>query len=436
MKFMAHSKREKLTTEDINSALRLRNVEALYGYSTRDPLRFVRVAGQKDLFYVEDQELDFNELFSTTPLGSNPLLKMPKCPRQISLQVHWLAVQGVQPQVPQNPNFTTTSSEVSEPSAKKTSEDEAAVVSATTVVSSEGDVEVKQTVKHVLSKEQQLYYKKITDAVLAVKQGTSSDHEELLHAALTSLSTDPGIHQLLPYFTKFIATHVTNNLRQLRLLRALMQMIEAMLKSSYLHLEPYLHQLMPAMLTCLVGKRLCESPTENHWELRDFAAQLVARICRRYGKEYRDLQPRITKTLLHAFLDPVKPLTTHYGAIVGLGKMGPLVVQSLLLPNMVAYLNLLLPELTAANPIKRLEANKCYGALLNVAGGYFAYAMDLSATTSSLKSKTNKDAETDKKTVHELLPDFAHYYKQLYDIFGEALLPYLKQNREVLSTIL
>lgn len=72
----------------------------------------------------------------------------------------------------------------------------------------------------------------------------------------------------------------------------------------------------------------------------------------------------------------------------------------------------------------------------NVAGGYFAYAMDLSATTSSLKSKTNKDAETDKKTVHELLPDFAHYYKQLYDIFGEALLPYLKQNREVLSTIL
>lgn len=56
----------------------------------------MRVAGQKDLFYVEDQELDFNELFSTTPLGSNPLLKMPKCPRQISLQVHWLAVQGVQ----------------------------------------------------------------------------------------------------------------------------------------------------------------------------------------------------------------------------------------------------------------------------------------------------------------------------------------------------
>ncbi len=266
--------------------------------------------------------------------------------------------------MPQNPNFTTTSSEVSEPSVKKSSEDEAAVVSATTVVSSEGDVEVKQTVKHVLSKEQQLYYKKITDAVLAVKQGASSDHEELLHAALTSLSTDPGIHQLLPYFTKFIATNVTNNLRQLRLLRALMQMIEAMLKSSYLHLEPYLHQLMPAMLTCLVGKRLCESPTENHWELRDFAAQLVARICRRYGKEYRDLQPRITKTLLHAFLDPVKPLTTHYGAIVGLGKMGPLVVQSLLLPNMVAYLNLLLPELTAANPIKRLEANKCYGALL------------------------------------------------------------------------
>lgn len=73
-----------------------------------------------------------------------------------------------------------------------------------------------------------------------------------------------------------------------------------------------------------------------------------------------------------------------------------------------------------------------------MAGSYFAYATELSASTSSLKAKTSRESDERKteRTVHELLPDFAHYYKQLYDIFGEALLPYLKQNREVLSTLL
>ena len=27
-------------------------------------------------------------------------------------------------------------------------------------------------------------------------------------------------------------------------------------------------QLMPALLTCIVGKRLCDSPLEDHWGLR------------------------------------------------------------------------------------------------------------------------------------------------------------------------
>ena len=86
-KFSRHSKRTTLTTEDINNALRLRNVEVgnflplvdawcgskvisavqfrtlatlylslqpLYGFGGKDPARFVRAAGHADLFYVQD----------------------------------------------------------------------------------------------------------------------------------------------------------------------------------------------------------------------------------------------------------------------------------------------------------------------------------------------------------------------------------------------
>lgn len=41
-----------------------------------------------------------------------------------------------------------------------------------------------------------------------------------------------------------------------------------------------LHQLMPAVITCLVGKPLCADPaTEDHWSLRELAAGIIGTIC-------------------------------------------------------------------------------------------------------------------------------------------------------------
>lgn len=51
-----------------------------------------------------------------------------------------------------------------------------------------------------------------------------------------------------------------------------------------------------------------------HWQaLRRRAAGLVAAACRRFGGAYENLQPRVTRQLLRALLDPARPLTTHYG---------------------------------------------------------------------------------------------------------------------------
>lgn len=43
-----------------------------------------------------------------------------------------------------------------------------------------------------------------------------------------------------------------------------------------------LHQLMPSVVTCLVARRLGNRFADNHWELRDFTANLVASICKRW----------------------------------------------------------------------------------------------------------------------------------------------------------
>ena len=86
----------------------------------------------------------------------------------------------------------------------------------------------------------------------------------------------------------------------------------------------------------------------------------------KYGDAYTTLQPRVAKTLLRAFLDPLKPLATHYGAIHGLMALGKHALQMLLLPNVKTYVKLLEPQMRQdpANPTRAADARRCYTALL------------------------------------------------------------------------
>ena len=122
--------------------------------------------------------------------------------------------------------------------------------------------------------------------------------------------------------------------------------------------------MMPSLLTCLIGKKLCEENTQDHWSLRDFVSDSISLICKKYGEMYKTLQPRIAKTLVQAITDNSKPLTTQYGAIIGITSLGPELIELLLLPNFTSFHKKLESELETTDEVKKLEARKCFTALL------------------------------------------------------------------------
>lgn len=342
IKCMHHSKRTTLTSEDVDTALRLRNVEPIYGFGSGDTLKFKRAPRHKDLFYINDKDVEFKDVIET-PLS--------KTPQDATVVAHWLAIEGVQPAIPENAPFEAP---VISSDNKKSDYKEDGI-----------SVDVKYPVKHVLSRELQLYFEKITE--LTVGRSDSI----LFKEALLSLATDSGLHPLVPYFTYFIADEVMRNLKNFHLLFALMRLVWSLLQNPHLHIEPYLHQLMPSIMTCVIAKRLGNKFSDNHWELRNFTSNLVSLICHRYGHAYHTLQPRVAKTLLHTFLDPMKTLPQHYGAIRALGDLGPNVVRLIVVPNLEMYLQLIEPEMqleNQKNEMKRHEAWRVYGALLRAAG--------------------------------------------------------------------
>ncbi|BAE61596.1 transcription initiation factor TFIID complex subunit [Aspergillus flavus] len=349
LKFMRHSRRTLLTTQDIAQALRVLDVEPLYGYESTRPLRFgeASLGPGQPLFYVEDEEVDFEKLINAP---------LPKVPREISFTAHWLAVEGVQPSIPQNP--TSADSRNLELMSKGPNAN-----STLAAMSGSGNVAVKPLVKHVLSKELQLYFEKVCNAFL------DESSEEYRTSAYSSLREDPGLHQLVPYFVQFISEKVTHGLKDIFVLTQVMRMAEALVQNKSLYVDPYVASLVPPILTSLIGRQLGgNADLSEQFALRELAASLLGLIAKKYSHSSHTLKPRLARSCLKTFLDPSKPFGAHYGAIIGLQAVGGAeAVRVLILPNLPTYGALLKDGMAEENP-RRPEAEKVLTVLFGVLG--------------------------------------------------------------------
>ncbi|CAI5461316.1 unnamed protein product [Closterium sp. Yama58-4] len=315
VKCMRHSRRTTLTTADIAAALSLRNVEPLFGLAAADSVRFRRAVGHSDIVFLHDP---------TLPLSQVVEAGVPSAPADVSVAAHWLAVDGVQPATPENAPPAGMPAAAVKAEGGRAAEGGAQRAGAGATGGAGGGevVEVKLPVKHVLSKELQCH------------RLVSSSHP---------LKT--RCHLACP--------QVMRSLDDCSLLGGLMRLARALLLNPHLHMEPYLHQLMPAMVTCVVAKRLGERQHHAHWHLRAFTAALLALICHRFGRAYASLQPRLTRTLLHTLLDPKRSLPQHFGAIRALTALGPTVQAAsvAVAPHLRLYHPALLPRLLAGDGV-------------------------------------------------------------------------------------
>ncbi|KAK0554846.1 histone H4-like TAF Taf6, SAGA complex subunit [Tilletia horrida] len=473
-KYMRHSKRGALSTQDIELALRARNVEPIYGFlpfSTtfhpRSSANLSTVGGtgtvghpttlgptfrriqtpSGPIHYVADEEIDFERILDAAP-------KLAKG-KGVGWEAHWLAIEGVVPDVPQNvsqraPTAGATSAGASAASGRMLGASGplpdslagAGPVSgggvgtasggAGSATIGAGTAQIKPLIKHVLSRELQLYFERLTTAIVnppasadveddeaddaeiedgqpkttqsqadsdpdiimvdatgarigdgptgdANAQNTNATNkpknaQEALvlfsrrssgnavrDAALASLRSDPGLHPLLPYLVQWIGEKVTACLRgewtlappstsavgdsstpdvktaaagDTVALRVMLNVIHAMSSNDTLYIEPYLHQLLPTVLSVLLCASLSPpgatqtaygpsaasttrirltSSSESSapaiatahaqratYQLRSYASALLGRLVETHARAYPGLRPRIVRTLLKA----------------------------------------------------------------------------------------------------------------------------------------
>ncbi|TCD67164.1 hypothetical protein EIP91_000449 [Steccherinum ochraceum] len=322
-RFMRHARRTTMTTSDIDQALRVLNIEPLYGHFPHNPPNFRRALPYPQLptagtvYFVEDEEIDFDRVLREEKLT---------LPKGVTWTAHWLAVEGVQPLIPENPPAIPKETDV-EMNGKSPGRPGNSLFPPTPPSDrpspmQTGKKQQQQLVKQVLSRELQLYYTRLTSALLP--NGPPDDAKRV--AALVSLRSDAGLQALLPYLVRWVGEGVVNALKggvqnesEARVLSVLLDVIGAILENSTLFVEPYLHQLLPPVLSTLLHSTL---PPTQSTHLRTTAAQTLSHLLTQHSTTYPSLSPRIMKTLLLALISPGKSRGTREGAIRGLMGVG------------------------------------------------------------------------------------------------------------------
>lgn len=315
-KFRRRGKRRVLKVEDINEALKLEGKEPLYGHKSSGKSMTLAhfkerraQAGNGKLDTSSSSSASGNAKKANEQEDSVSLIDVatkspPRCPLLPEFSLHWLAVDGVQPMIAENPMLPASQA---------------------------GDLGDHPQLPKELC---QLYYR-VTGILM-----TSDLESPGLRQVLTVLREDKGLQELLPYFSQFIQREVKANSKSLNILRILMLATDALWNNPNVHVQYHLQQMLPAVFTCVVASKLCQPSTatgssgskDDHWTLRKYAAKIIANMCINYADVFPDLQARVCKTYCDA-LESGKSPATIYGGIVGLCSLGEEVIRHLLLPK-------------------------------------------------------------------------------------------------------
>ncbi|PWN26916.1 hypothetical protein BDZ90DRAFT_221211, partial [Jaminaea rosea] len=298
-KFMRHSRRHTLSTDDVKRALELKGMEPIYGFLHQHArLRKGWHAATGSIVYnVEDDEVDIEQL-AQQAVGSSSRLPRSK---GVGWKAHWLAVEGVQPLIPENP--APLPATTSRPTAAQDSTDPYAGLASTSTtgavaVATGGsagatpNATTQPLVKHILSRELQVYYQRLTEAL---------DDPTTL-AALSSLRSDPGLHQLVPYLCQWISTTIASALcapdalpARSRIITRMQQTISSLLLNPSVAIEGYVHLLLPPILSTMLF-----SATDYPTRLRRAGATLLSDVLKKHADRYPTLRPRVARVLLEA----------------------------------------------------------------------------------------------------------------------------------------
>jgi len=271
LRIMKHCRRNCLTTDDFNNALKESNTEIIYGHGGIENLQFKSVLFKDSrLSYIDEKEINLRELAleAVSPID----------PGEVSVKANWLVLEG---------NQCSTS--------KKNSD-------------------YKTVLKEPISS----YLTNITSALI----GRSA---HLRKIALKDLMVNKKLQVVLPHLVSFFSSQIKHHtgLDSFTLIASYTLLsINALVENQSILLVPYVFQLVKIMLFIVEA----EMPVSK-WLIKDKAAHVLAHLCQK-----QNLNSQLLKSYQDSLSDNSRHLSNTYGAVVGIRILGEEAIATVLYP--------------------------------------------------------------------------------------------------------
>ncbi|KJH49277.1 hypothetical protein DICVIV_04599 [Dictyocaulus viviparus] len=363
-KFAIHARRKKVLVDDVESALQLVGIPMPIGSLTRSQpsVRQLRMPGGEQLYVREDVDLDVSSLAQPT---------LTKIPIKRHFRVHWIRVNSEEEPPPEKKVKKTLSKSgvpfISLPAALRKrvySPSEAVSPSvsfrlAAQDIPKKEQILIKPSFLEPLSVEQQVYLKEIVEACVG-------QDDKKRQQALQSLERDTGIQVLLPRLSRLIHTSIRCNIvhRCLSMLIYVVRMMRAIAVNKSVKLDGVLHEFLPSLMSCMLGRVLCTRPdSDNHWALRDFAGKTLITIIKDHGT--KETRRRSFRAVKRVFDDPSSSYSMIYGTISTLIEFAAPIELIRLHPRIISLLERTrTAAASSADQQERIEAHKLHSALI------------------------------------------------------------------------
>ncbi len=346
---MYHCSETTLTPETVKLALDARNMSATLGITEHS--RYRRVA---DVHTVTNDVINVK----------NVIRKLPKPPLDVTLGVHWLAVRGKMPGVAEN----VTAEELERAQAEiieTTLPREYDVNPVPEAAGREGFIhDGEHSLDFVIR--QGAVLPELGQMFLDLVAGVLRPNADLsgLPALLTSVSTGAHVGDIVPFIVRAAHVAVADHLDDLGVVTVALRVLGAVMANQRMTLEPYLHDLLPTILTATITETVGpeSDDTVTGQDARTLAVELLHDVLHRFGPKYPRMQDQAFAIIGEALNNGSQ--SAFYGALLTLHRFGGNAVVQHLDPIIGSIVTEEAGQLSLADRFKGEEARTAVFSLL------------------------------------------------------------------------
>ena len=385
-KFIRITKRKTLKVDDLSHALKLYNLDDLLGYDSYSMIDYEKIENVKGLWRIKQNVIDIEDYLSK-PMAVYPMQPFPhfywfaidgkrpnipenfirndnktqdiqKIRQQQKSQSNFLLGLDPSPDnmaksninnndvsnninVENNNNNNIINNNEFEKNNVDNNNNENTITFGDNKENcfSNNKDEQNQKINHVIhniSKDLQIFFEnfiqRFKNEMNSNKLNTNNPYLYLSPEMQTSIEiirTNPGLVELVPYIINFLMMQYENYANDIKVYQCILHFVSSIVNNQYFFIEPYLHQILILLLSCILYDFNNNEIKflDPILRLKFFAIKILKQIIINYEIKYHNLQFQLSHVFTENLNFENQNYFTIFGAVEGLKMVGPVFLQ-------------------------------------------------------------------------------------------------------------